>query len=259
MRQFCTRAVMSIVFAGLATASFAQTVKYDPVTSFNSLGDDANGLPNEVAQGRDGALYAASAFAPGTSVSFFRINPVTHGHSVAATLDVGQTNPSVSRLVLAANGQFYASFLGDEGGGIVSFDPVTKIAAVVGKSLTDPATASPGTGGSYPSPLTVGRDGSLYGAMTSSAEFDQSGSLFKFDPASNTFTTLHLFHFDAEGAFPYAPLAQGADGIWYGLNGDSTTFCGQAFKFDAVTGPVTPFYAFNDSTDGCGPAALSVL
>src|SRR3954452_13525804 len=103
MRQFCTRAIMSIVFAGLATAAFAQTVKLDRVATFDSPGDDANGLPNEAAQGRDGALYAVSAFAPSTSVSFFRINPVTHTHSVAATLDVGQTNPSASRLVLAAD------------------------------------------------------------------------------------------------------------------------------------------------------------
>jgi len=253
---------MSIVFAGLATAAFAQTVKLDRVARFDSPGDDANGLPNEVAQGQDGALYAVSTFTPSTSLAFFRINPVTHGHSVAATLDVGQTFPSASRLVLAGDGRFYTSFLGAEGGGILSFDPATNSASVVRQFLADPATGGPGVDGMFPNALTLGRDGWLYGTMSaSSPEFDeaQSGSIFKLNPVTGTFVTLRRFQQDAGGAFPYAPLAQGADGTWYGLNLNVDSFCGQAFKFDALTTAVTQLYAFNDSSEGCGPSSLAVL
>jgi hypothetical protein len=239
MRQFCRRAVMSIALLGLATGAWAQAVKLDAITTFASSGADGdNGLPEEAAQGPDGTFYAISTFSPNQTVAFFRIDAVSHSHIVASTLDMGQPNPGASRLVLAPNGQFYASFVADQRGGIVAFDPVTNTAEVVRQFLFDAGTGGPGADGVFPGPLTLGRDGWLYGAMSlSSLDADdfESGSLFKFDPATGTFVTLHLFHFDEGGAYPFAALAQGADGALYGINLDVDTFCGNAFKFDTDT------------------------
>ena len=263
MRQFCGRAVMSIALLALATAASAQAVKLDTITTFVSPGlDGDHGLPGEAAQGRDGEFYAISIFSPDPIVAFFRIDPVSHSHIVATTLDTGQPNPGASRLVLAPNGQFYASFVADLGGGIVAFDPVTNTAKVVRQFLYASGTFDPGPDGVQPGPLTLGQDGWLYGAMSvSSFESDEneSGSLFKFDPATGTFVTLHLFHFDAGGAYPSAALAQGADAALYGTNSDVDTFCGNAFKFDLNTLILTTLHTFDVNAEGCSPGAFAVL
>ena len=159
MRQFCGRGVMSIALLALATGASAQAVKLDTITTFVSPGVDGdNGLPGEAAQGRDGVFYAISIFSPRPTVAFFRIDPVSHSHIVATTLDMGQPNPGASRLVLAPNGQFYASFVADLGGGIVAFDPVTNTAKVVRQFLYAPGTFDPGPDGAQPGPLTVGQE-----------------------------------------------------------------------------------------------------
>jgi len=254
---------MSIALLALATGASAQAVKLDTITTFVSPGVDGdNGLPGEAAQGRDGVFYAISIFSPNLTVAFFRIDPVSHSHIVATTLDMGQPNPGASRLVLAPNGQFYASFVADLGGGIVAFDPVTNTAKVVRRFLYAPGTFDPGPDGAQPGPLTLGQDGWLYGAMSvSSFESDpnESGSLFKFEPATGAFVTLHLFQFDEGGAYPSAALAQGADGAWYGTDLDVDSFCGNAFKFATDTSTLTPLHAFDVNAEGCSPGGLAVL
>jgi hypothetical protein len=254
---------MSIAVLALATGASAQAVKLDAITTFASPGADGdNGLPDEAAQGPDGAFYAISTFSPNRTVAFFRIDPVTHSHVVAARLDLGQTSPGSSRLVLAPNGRFYASFLADQGGGIVAFDPATNTAEVVRPFLIDPDTGLPGVDGIYPGALALGRDGWLYGAMMLSSMDDdpgESGTLFRFNPATGAFVTLHLFHFDEGGVYPFGALAQGADGVMYGTNLDVDTFCGNAFKFDPDTLAVTPLHTFDIDAEGCSPGALGVL
>src|SRR4051812_25180384 len=117
MRQFLGRALMSIAVLGLAAGASAQDVKLDPITTFVSpVPDGDNGLPGEAAQGPGGLFYAVSGYSPSQSLAFFRIDPVSHSHTVATTLDTSQPHPAGSRLVLAPNGRFYASFIGDLGG-----------------------------------------------------------------------------------------------------------------------------------------------
>ena len=143
-------------------------------------------------------------------MAFFRIDAATKTQSVVATLDMGQDAPGASRLVLAPDGSFYASFLGSAGGGIVSFNPGTNATAVVRTFPLDPDTFLPGMEGAYPGPLTLGRDGRLYGAMSQSGP-EGAGSLFSYLPGSDTFETIHEFNFaDDGGAFPFEALAEGA-------------------------------------------------
>ena len=257
MRQFCIRAIMSVAVLALAAGASAQSVKLDTVTTFI---DEGSGLPNHAVQGPDGALYTISTFSDGTTVSIFRVEPASRSHTVAANLDTGQTNPSASRLVLAADGLFYASFLADGGGGILSFDPVTGTALVIREFLVDQETGMLGADGIFPGPLTLGRDGRFYGAMGQSGP-DGAGSLFAYHPWSDTFETIYQFSFDDEGgAFPFEALAEGPDaGVFYGVNLDLATFCGNAFKFDSNTSTLELLHTFDGAAEGCGPGALAVL
>jgi hypothetical protein len=257
MRQFCTRAIMSVAVLALAAGASAQSVKLDTVTTFI---DEGSGLPNHAVQGPDGAFYAISTFSGSTTLSIFRIEPVTRTSSVAANLDTGQTGPNGSRLVLAPDGRFYASFLADQGGGIVSFDPGTNSAAVIREFVFDLETFSAGVDGAFPGPLTLGRDGRFYGSMSNSGP-DGAGSLFAYLPGSDTFETIHQFSFDDDGgSLPFEALAEGADaGVFYGVNLDNATFCGNAFRFDSNTSTIESLHTFDATAEGCGPGALTIL
>jgi hypothetical protein len=260
MRKVLSRAVITFSFLACAQIVSAQAVKLDPISIFASPAPDGdNGLPNVVSQGANGFLYGVSAFSPGTTVAIFQISPATHSHLVAATIDLGQTNPNVSRLVLASDGRFYASFFADQGGGILRFDPATNATSIVRQFLFDDLTGMPGPDGVFPGPLTRGHDGALYGAMElSSTDINESGSLFRFDPVGGAFTTLHAFDLNVDGAYPFAPIVEGADGIWYGTNVDAT-FCGSAFKFDANASTLTSLHTFDINAEGCAPGGLAVL
>jgi hypothetical protein len=260
MRQFYKPAVMLVALLAVAPAASAQpTAKLDKITTFQ---DATHGLPSDATQGADGAFYAVSTFSPDSTVTFFRMKAADHTNAVAATLDLLQTNPAPSRLVLAPDGRLYGSYVADGGGGIFRFDPRTNAAAVVRQFLFDPDTFMPGPNGVFPGPLTVGRDGWLYGAMNlSSPDVDlfESGSLFRMDPVSGAFTTLLDFHGGPDGAYPYTALVEGADGVWYGNNLDFDTFCGNAFKFDTHTVALTPLHTFNVNAEGCSPGGFGVL
>jgi hypothetical protein len=254
MRHLFKSVVLFAAILGAATGASAQTVKLDSITTFPGDGDN----PNEVAQGPGGKLYAISAYTydpSSTSLSIFRIDPVAHTRALVRILDVGQTGPSASRLVLAPDGQFYASYLGDNGGGLIRFNPSNNSAAVVRQFPFGP-DGGPGIDGVYPSPLTLGRDGLLYGMMSLTTNWEP-GSVFDFDPVTSTFLTLHLFQFDVDGGYPSAPLVEGADGVFYGSNSGMTG--GNAFKFDTHTMVVTVLHAFDISVEGDGPGGFGRL
>ena len=256
MRHLLKCAALFGAIVAAATAADAQTVKVDIITTFTDVG---NGVPNEVAPGPGGKLYAISSFSSTTSVAILRIDPALHTQSIVRTLDLGQTNPSASRLVLAPDGQFYASFIADQGGGLLRFNPSNNAAAVIRTFGFDPGTGMPGPDGTYPTALTLGRNGSLYGMMSlSSTDAFESGSLFSFDPVTGTFLTLHSFELDIDGAYASAPLVEGADGVFYGSNSDMTS-CGSAFKFDTQTTILTTLHTFDLSAEGCGPGGFGVL
>lgn len=260
MRQLHQRAALVLMaLLAVATGATAQpATKLDNITMFGIPSDGNHGLPSDATQGPDGRFYAISTFSPDSTVTFFRIDPTGHSHTVAAIADLGQTNPSPSRLVLAPNGRFYASFISDQGGGIVRFNPWTNTTQVVRQFPFDSDTGMPGLDGVYPGPLTLGSDGWLYGAMNQTSP-DYSGSLFRFDPISGGFQTLYVFQYGADGGNPYTALVEGAAGVWYGNNLDVNTFCGSAFKFDTNTSMLTPLHTFDMNAEGCGPGGFGVL
>ena len=119
-----------------------------------------------------------------------------------------------------------------------------------------------GPNGSTPSAsLIQGVDGSLYGTTYSGGSFGINcaagcGTVFKITPAG-TLTTVHLFDY-TNGAYPFAALAQGSDGNFYG-----TTTAGGANGHGTVfqltpAGVFTPLYSFcsqPNCADGATPYA----
>jgi uncharacterized repeat protein (TIGR03803 family) len=71
--------------------------------------------------------------------------------------------------------------------------------------------------------LTLGTDGNFYGTATKGGA-DNFGTIFRVT-SSGSLTTLHSFTNGADGASPYGPPVEGADGNFYG-----TTSAGTAYK-----------------------------
>jgi uncharacterized repeat protein (TIGR03803 family) len=106
----------------------------------------------------------------------------------------------------------------------------------------------------YGPPLVQGRDGNLYG--TTRGGSTSNGTVFKIT-AAGTLTTVHTFS-SLDGGFPYAGLALGTDGEFYGTaNGGGVYNFGSVFKITAG-GVLTVLHSFQDSTDGAYPIAALV-
>ena len=125
--------------------------------------------------------------------------------------------------------------------------------------------AAPG-GASGAMDLVQGTDGNLYGTTYELGAFGRGGTVFKITP-SGALTTLYSFCAQpacADGASPYAGLALGTDGNFYG-----TTSSGGAGPYDGTIFKITPvgalttlhrFCAENTSCpDGSAPGAGLVL
>jgi len=109
-------------------------------------------------------------------------------------------------------------------------------------------------------PLIQGTDGNFYGITTGIEGPAGTGTVFKMTP-TGTLTTLYTFCSESlctDGRYPYAGLAQGVDGNFYGttaaggdVNGDGTIF--------KITpeGALATLYTFS-GTDGSSPDSTLV-
>jgi uncharacterized repeat protein (TIGR03803 family) len=101
---------------------------------------------------------------------------------------------------------------------VVMFPNVPSVRAQTFKVLY---TFTGGTDGADPGGLTVGRAGELYGVANSGGNpncYSGCGTIFELLPKSSQwdFTLLHTFQDKPDGAFPFAPMVFGPDGLLYG-------------------------------------------
>jgi uncharacterized repeat protein (TIGR03803 family) len=98
--------------------------------------------------------------------------------------------------------------------------------------------------------MIQGTNGDFYGT-TSQGGANGFGTVFRMSVAGGSFTNLHSFN-ASDGAFPYAELARGSDGNFYGTTGGGgTRDKGTVFRI-SPSGIFTSLYSFADS-DGAYP------
>ena len=111
------------------------------------------------------------------------------------------------------------------------------------------------TGGSSPWSSLLVYNGKLYGTAETAAisvRFSR-GSLFAFDPATKTRSTLHIFKSGSDGAFPLGPLIEHGGRIYGATVEGGKTGNGALFSWDVATGVEKVLHQFN-GTDGDQPS-----
>jgi len=84
------------------------------------------------------------------------------------------------------------------------------------------------------------------------------GTVFKMTPAG-VLTNIHIFQGPAthDGRWPFSPLIQGTNGLFYGTtSAGGTPGYGTVFQMD-MSGNLTVIYSFTNGPDGSSPYAGS--
>jgi len=241
--KLCVFGVAGIVLLlGLTDASRAQTVS--DVYAFNNSDSSQYPLATLV-QGRDGRLYGSTTGL--TDGSIFGLTTAGAFTELFAFDGSDGANPDAG-LTLAVDGNFYGtSFTG----GSAEYGVLFKI--------TPSGTYTPlhefegSADGELPSaPPIQASDGNLYG--TTRGNFGVEATVYKYNLASETFTTIYQFD-GTHGQTVPAALTQGADGNLYGTaQGGGAYDCGTIFKMNR-SGVILYYYSFPCGTGGALPSA----
>ncbi len=159
-------------------------------------------------------------------------------------------NPEAN-LTLGTNGNFYGTTYS---GGIKGFGTVFEM--TTNGVLTTLASFASTNGANPAASLTLGTNGNFYGT-TANGGTDDLGTVFEVT-TNGVLTMLYSFTGGNDGANPYAGLALGTNGNFYG-----TTVSGGAKYYGTVfeetnTGGFTTLHSFTDGSDGADPYALTL-
>jgi uncharacterized repeat protein (TIGR03803 family) len=256
------RSLVALFALLVATVVTLPAQTYTVVKSFNGI--NGSGSVGPLVQGLDGNLYGTS-YAGGTNRhgTIYRIS--TGGTLKTLYTFCAQsgcpdgTNPD-GGLVLGTDGSFYGTT--HQGG--VGFGTVFKITSKgVFTLLYQFCSVFDCADGELPDgELVQGTDGRFYGT-TEGGGADGNGSVFRIT-STGGFTTTHSFcGFSGcgDGAFPYAGLALGNDGSFYGTNYGSGANGWGTFYQITPAGTVTTLYDFcvlSNCTDGANPGSSLV-
>jgi uncharacterized repeat protein (TIGR03803 family) len=215
--------LLATLFSG--TVSAAHTAKFTDLYSFG-VDDASQAAPGaQLVQGRDGKLYGEL----GVNRSDIYAITAAGAESLLWQSPQSPADPDVcyTGMTVGADGAFYGTCQvwggnNTASGAIFRFDPKGNAFKVI---YTFPAFGN--TASEYPSALTLGTDGNLYGT-TQGDLVNIYGTVFKVTP-KGVYTTLHVFQGQTQsdganpssvptGEEPYSPipLILGSDGNFYG-------------------------------------------
>lgn len=207
--------------------------------------DDASGWNAEgtLCAAPNGKLYGTTLLggsgspAQGTLFSF---DPTTSTYSVLQNFDGTTGGNGYSGMVLGNDGLLYgAGFVGSSGGSIFSVDPATD--SYTNRHLLDAATDGSGINDR----LFQAPDGWFYGVAAFGGA-NQAGTLFRFDPTTDTFEKLHDFDGGLGGSIPYGTPCLAGDGWFYGTTWEGgTSDKGILFRYNAITDVFQKMKDFN--------------
>lgn len=234
------------------TSSGTETVLY----SFGSQAGDGINPKGSLIQASDGNFYGMTAAGGANSAgTVFEVTPSgteTVLHSFGGTVGgVADGATPYGDLLQASDGNLYGmtSAGGANGTGVVfeiNFSThAYSLLYSFGAQTHDGANP-------YGSLIEV--NGTFYG-MTAGGGANSLGTVFAFNPTTNTETPLYAFGTTAtDGANPYGSLLAGSNGNLYGLTSSGGTYNeGVIFEFNLATDTETVLHAFGTSGDGAAP------
>lgn len=213
------------------------TDAYTKLKDFNKAGGQYP-LGGKLAQATDGKLYGMTSQGGSHDAGvIFSFDPATAIYAKLKDFSGADGRYPVGSVIQAQNGNLYGMTNGggSKGAGVIfSFEPETKTYTKLKDFAFDNNDGRAPLGN-----LLQATDGKLYG-MTHFGGNGGRGTLFSFDPATNTFAKLMDFNFGgADGYDPSGSLVQAKDGKLYGIADqggiDQNLDAGTLFSFDPVT------------------------
>jgi uncharacterized repeat protein (TIGR03803 family) len=212
---------------------------------------DGAGPVGVLTQATDGDFYGTTNVGgTGYLGTMFKVTP---SGTLTTLFTFSHVGHPVAGLVQTTGGNFY----GTADGGFGMVFTMTPSGVLTPLYLFCSPTGC--SGGWDPSgELTQGADGNFYGTTSQGGGAPSSGTIFQMEPAG-TLTTLYRFCTlpdCIDGAYPYAGLAQGTDGNFYGTTQLGGLYdAGTIFQFTPA-GTLTTLYSFcaqSGCPDGTNP------
>ncbi len=247
------------------TSTYSVTVQTQPTNETCTVSNATGTMPahaiNNVAVSCSVNTYTVggSISGLGAHTGLMLLNNGTDATTIAANATTFTMNTGL------ANGAAYAIMVKSSpdgircavtsGTGTISGTDVTNInvsCSALTESVAHSFDASEGAH-AYGS-LIEASDGNFYG-LTFDGGANNEGTLFRYNPATQSATVLHSFAGGTDGAYAYGSLIQAADGSLYGLTyGGGTHNAGTLFKYDLTTNIETVLHSFaGGSSDGSNP------
>ncbi len=219
------------------------------LASIHRFADSTDGafVFSELMQASDGNLYGVASAGGSKFVGSVFRQALGGAFSPMASFFGGANGATpYGRLLQASDGNFYGTTVqgGPVGAGtLFRMTPAGSIATLYTfNGVSDGANPVAG--------LTLGADGNFYGTAFQGGQ-NSVGTVYKMTPAG-TVTAVHAFTGGPDGAYPYAGLTLGADGMLYGATqGGGANGYGTVFQM-SPGGAFTTLISFN-STNGAYP------
>ncbi len=190
--------------------------------------------------------------------SLFRINSVTGKREQLVDLralgtTAGGQSPSAT-LHFHTDGTLWGCTTGGGAGGygaVFKYDPATSAFSIVA-SFT--GTSGALHGAAPKGILATGKDGFIWGTTST----NQSGNIFKIDPATNQATVVKTFTAGStDGDTPLGGLTNDGHGILWGTTSRGGAGYGTVYKIDSSTGTFTVMLSFTGAT-GAVPGSTPI-
>ncbi len=204
---------------------------------------------------RPGATATFTVAAVGSAPLSYQWRENTINLTDGGNISGSATSALIISNVSTINAGAYSVIVSNSLGSVTSTNAILSVASVTptGNILTSLYSFTGGNDGGNPNGLIQATNGNFYGTTAYGGTYD-SGTVFQMAP-NGAPAGLYSFTGGNDGAFPFAALAQGADGNFYG-----TTFQGgglgngSTFKL-TPGGALTTLYSFTGGKDGEEPQA----